>query len=48
MLEFILSVLFSTVPVKQPERHVNIPQRIATVWRIEEIPFVDDLNQEEE
>ena len=48
MLEFIFSALFSVAPVKQPEKPVVIPQRIVTVWRIEEIPFVDDSSQEDE
>ena len=47
MLEFIFSVLFTSAPVKQPEKPVVIPQRSVTVWRIEEIPFVDDSDKEE-
>jgi hypothetical protein len=48
MLEFIFSALFSAAPVKQPEKPAVIPHRVVTVWRIEEIPFVDELSQEDE
>lgn len=46
MIEFIFSCLFSTVPVKAPEKPIVFPERALTVWRIEEVPMIDDGEEE--
>ena len=49
MLEFIFTCIFSAAsPVKQPEKPVVLPQRALTVWRIEEVPLVDDEVSDDE
>ena len=46
MFEIIFSALFSTAPVKAPEKPVVLPERALTVWRIEETPMIDDDTEE--
>ena len=45
MFEIIFSALFSTVPVKAPEKPFVLPERALTIWKIEEVPMIDDSEE---